>query len=82
MKKGIKFLLMVVACALVFSVNNNAYALFGKDKTEAEKQEEVKQEKADIRKMVNETLNRLYKFQPGAKSAIAKSAGYPTNQIP
>jgi lipid-binding SYLF domain-containing protein len=76
MKKGIQFLLMVVACALVFSVNNNAFALFGKDKSEAEKQEEVKQEQADIRKMVNETLNRLYKLQPGAKSAISKSAGY------
>ena len=75
MKKGIQFLLMVVACALVFSVNN-AFALFGKDKSEAEKQEEVKQEQADIRKMVNETLNRLYKLQPGAKSAISKSAGY------
>jgi uncharacterized membrane protein YsdA (DUF1294 family) len=42
MKKGIKFLLMVVAFALVFNINNNAYALFGKDKTEAEKQEEIK----------------------------------------
>jgi lipid-binding SYLF domain-containing protein len=76
MKKGIQFLLMVVAFALVFNVNNNAFALLGKDKTEAEKQEEIKQEQADIRKMVNETLNRLYKIQPGAKSAIAKSAGY------
>ncbi|MDH3332244.1 MAG: YSC84-related protein [Desulfobulbaceae bacterium] len=76
MKKGIQFLLMVVAFALVFNINNNAYALFGKDKTEAEKQEEGKQEKADIRKMVNETLSRLYKLQPGAKSAISKSAGY------
>ena len=76
MKKGIQFLLMVVAFALVFNINNNAYALFGKDKTEAEKQEEGKQEKADIRKMVNETLSRLYKIQPGAKSAISKSAGY------
>ena len=76
MKKGIQFLLMLVAFTLVFSVNNNAFALFGKDKTEAEKQEEIKQEKADIRKMVNETLNRLYKLQPGSKSAISKSAGY------
>jgi lipid-binding SYLF domain-containing protein len=76
MKKGIQFLLMVVAFALVFNVNNNAFALLGKDKTEAEKQEEIKQEQADISKMVNETLNRLYKIQPGAKSAIAKSAGY------
>jgi lipid-binding SYLF domain-containing protein len=76
MKKGIQFLLMVVAFAMVFNINNNAFALFGKDKTETEKQEEVKQEKADIRKMVNETLNRLYKLQPEAKSAISKSAGY------
>ncbi|MEJ2270875.1 MAG: YSC84-related protein [Desulfobulbaceae bacterium] len=76
MKKGIQFLLMLVAFAMVFNINNNAFALFGKDKTEAEKQEEIKQEKADIRKMVNETLNRLYKLQPGAKSAISKSAGY------
>jgi hypothetical protein len=75
MKKGIQFLLMVVAFAMVFNINN-AFALFGKDKTETEKQEEVKQEKADIRKMVNETLNRLYKLQPEAKSAISKSAGY------
>jgi lipid-binding SYLF domain-containing protein len=76
MKKGIQFLLIVVACGLVFSIDNNAFALFGKDKSEAKKQEEVKQEKTDIRKMVNETLNRLYNLQPGAKSAISKSAGY------
>jgi lipid-binding SYLF domain-containing protein len=76
MKKGIQFLFMVVAFSLVFNVNNNAFALLGKDKTEAEKQEEIKQEQTDIRKMVNETLNRLYKLQPGAKAAIAKSAGY------
>jgi uncharacterized membrane protein YsdA (DUF1294 family) len=48
MKKGIQFLLMALAFALVFNVNNNAFALFGKDKSEAEKQEEVKQEKAAI----------------------------------
>ena len=76
MKKGFQFLLMAVAFAVVFNGNNNAFALFGKDKSEAEKQEEIKQEQADIRKMVNETLNRLYKLQPGAKSAIANSAGY------
>ena len=76
MKKGVQFLFMVVAFALIFNVNNNAFALFGKDKTEAEKQDEIQQEQVDIRKMVNETVNRLYKFQPGAKSAIAKSAGY------
>jgi lipid-binding SYLF domain-containing protein len=32
--------------------------------------------RADIRKTTDETLNTLYKTQPAAKSAIAKSAGY------
>ena len=78
MKRINKYLLMAVAVALVLGFSTNAMALFGKDKeqTEAEKQEEIQQEKADIRKMVNETLNRLYSLQPGAKSAISKSQGY------
>ena len=76
MMKTNKYLFIAVAIALALTVSSNALALFGKDKTEAEKQEEIKQEKADIRKMVNETLNRLYKLQPGAKSSISKSAGY------
>ena len=76
MKKINRYLLMAVAVALVLSFSNNAMALFGKDKTESEKQEEIKQEKADITKMVNETLGRLYKLQPESKSAIAKSEGY------
>jgi lipid-binding SYLF domain-containing protein len=69
---------MAVAVALVLNFSTNAFALFGKDKeqTEAEKQEEIQQEKADIRKTVNETLAKLYEVQPSAKSAIAKSAGY------
>ena len=48
MKKISKYLLMAVAVALVLNFSTNAMALFGKDKTEAEKQEEVKQEKEDI----------------------------------
>ena len=76
MKKINKYLFMVVAVALVLNFSSNALALFGKDKTEAQKKEETQQEKVDIRKMANETLNRLYKLQPGAKSAIAKSEGY------
>ena len=76
MKKINKYLLMAVAFAMVLNVSSNALALFGKDKTEAEKQEEIQQEKADITKMVNETLGRLYKLQPESKSAIAKSEGY------
>jgi lipid-binding SYLF domain-containing protein len=34
------------------------------------------EERAEIRKTSNETLERLYKAQPAARSAIAKSAGY------
>ncbi len=34
------------------------------------------EERAEIRKATDETLSRLYAAQPGAKSAIAKSAGY------
>jgi lipid-binding SYLF domain-containing protein len=39
-------------------------------------EEEIKQEKADIRKMAKETLTRLYKAQPSAKKAVSRSAGY------
>ncbi len=42
----------------------------------AETKEEIKQEKAEIREVAKETLDRLYKVQPSAKQAIAKSAGY------
>jgi lipid-binding SYLF domain-containing protein len=39
-------------------------------------EEEIKQEKAEIRKMARETLSRLYKVQPSAQKAVSKSAGY------
>jgi len=43
----------------------------------ADAQTDKKTEKqADIRKMERETLARLYKSQPRAQAAIAKSAGY------
>jgi lipid-binding SYLF domain-containing protein len=42
----------------------------------AASKEEIAQARADIRKMANETLARLYKLQPSAKNAISKSAGY------
>ena len=37
---------------------------------------EIKEEKAEIRKMVNESLAQLYKLQPSAKKAVSNSAGY------
>jgi lipid-binding SYLF domain-containing protein len=42
----------------------------------AASKEEIQQKRADIRKMANETLSRLYKVRPSAKEAVAKSAGY------
>jgi lipid-binding SYLF domain-containing protein len=47
-----------------------------KDKTEAEKQIEIEQEKTDIKKMAEETLARLYEMQPEAEELIDHSAGY------
>ena len=67
---------MAVAVALVLTFSTNAMALFGKDKTEAEKKEEIQQEKADIRNMVKKTLDKLYKLQPAAKKSISQSSGY------
>ena len=38
--------------------------------------EQIEQQRADIKKMANETLERLYTTQPSAKKAIQKAAGY------
>jgi lipid-binding SYLF domain-containing protein len=37
---------------------------------------EKEQARADVQKMARETLDRLYRAQPGAKALIEKSAGY------
>ena len=42
----------------------------------APSKEQVEQQRADIQKMADETLARLYKTQPGAEKAIKKAAGY------
>jgi lipid-binding SYLF domain-containing protein len=42
----------------------------------ADSKEEIEEEKAEIRNMVKETLAWLYKYQPSAKKAVSKSAGY------
>lgn len=36
----------------------------------------VEQDRADTQKMARETLDRLYKAQPAARNAVARSAGY------
>ncbi len=38
--------------------------------------EEIEKQRADIRKMASETLERLYTTQPSAKKAINNAAGY------
>lgn len=42
----------------------------------AASKEEIEKQRADIRKMADETLERLYKTQPSAKQAINNAAGY------
>lgn len=46
------------------------------DPIQAAGKEGVEQQRAELRKMANDTLQRLYKTQPSAKTLIDKSAGY------
>ena len=73
----------IAFCLLFSGIANAGLKFWEKDKTETEKQQEIKQkkidvkaEKAEVLKMTKETLNRLYKLQPAARKAIANSAGY------
>ena len=63
-----KMFLWAVVMIAVMGVSSLASAAM----TEKEK----KAAQQDVRKMANETLNRLYKVQPKAKQAVAKAAGY------
>jgi lipid-binding SYLF domain-containing protein len=65
-----KFFITTIFITLLLSMALNAVPLW------ADSKEEIKQEKADIRKMTSETLAKLYKVQPSAKKAVSKSAGY------
>ena len=65
-----KFLIITISTALLLGFAAIPVPLW------ADSKEEIKQEKADIRKMAKETLARLYKVQPSAKKAVSKSAGY------
>lgn len=62
-------LLLAFSASLALPVSAG---LFDKEKSA----DDLAKEKAEIRKMTTETLTRLYKLQPSAKQAIAKSAGY------
>ncbi len=66
----IKSFITTIIIALLLSLTVTAVPLW------ADSKEEIKQEKADLRKMAEETLARLYKVQPSAKKAVSKSAGY------
>jgi lipid-binding SYLF domain-containing protein len=65
-----KFFITVMAITLVLSFTVTAVPLWAASK------EEITKEKADIRKMSKDRLDRLYKLQPSAKDVIAKAAGY------
>jgi lipid-binding SYLF domain-containing protein len=66
----IKFFITTIATILVLAFTVAAVPSWAETKTE------IKQERAEIRKIAKETLARLYKLQPSAKSAVSKSAGY------
>jgi len=65
-----KFFITTIAITLLLGFTVTAAPLWAATK------EEIKQEKADIRKMAKETQARLYKVQPSAKKVISKSAGH------
>jgi len=46
------------------------------DASAAASAKQKEQARADVQKMARETLDRLYRAQPAAKAAVAKSAGY------
>ena len=50
--------------------------LAGATGASAVSEKEKKQGQAEVQKMARETLERLYRAQPSAKAAVAKSAGY------
>ncbi len=64
-------LLVTLASAIMMGFLFSAAPVWAakKEPTKAQKQ-------AEVRKTVNETLNRLYKLQPTSKEAIEKAAGY------
>ena len=61
-------LLMAIPLLLTFTATTGTLR--------AATKEELKQHKADVRKMAGDTLSRLYKVQPSAKKAVESAAGY------
>jgi len=69
MKVKMGLAVTVAGALLMGSLFSGAPVWAAKKGNKAEKQ-------AEVRKTANETLNRLYKLQPGSKEAIQKAAGY------
>lgn len=66
----LQFFIATIAIGMLVSITVIA------DPATAASKEEIAQAQADILKMANETLARLYKLQPSAKNVVSKSAGY------
>jgi len=67
-------MLTAAACCLIFMIlSTTSMSAFA---AEPEKKEKIEQQRAALRTMADETLQRLYVLQPSAKTAIDKSSGY------
>ena len=62
-------LLRIMLVALAIILIGSLIQVYAKEKP---KEEQIK----DIQKMAHKTLDKLYKLQPDARTAVAKSAGY------
>lgn len=65
-----RFLAAAIAVTLALGLAASAVPV------RAASKEEIEQEKASIRTMVDATLDRLYKLTPSAKGAVSRAAGY------
>ena len=66
-----KFFTSGLAIILLLGFMVNASSCWG-----AATEEQLAQQKVDIRKMASDTLERLYQTQPGARKTVEKAAGY------
>ena len=65
-----KWLIILTACFIWASF------IFFLPPVRAQKDPSKEEKRADVRKMAGDTLSRLYKFQPSAKKAVERAAGY------
>jgi lipid-binding SYLF domain-containing protein len=72
MMKTNNFLFLLVFAIFFWTSSSFAVSPVWAQKTDTAKE----QKKAEVRKAVKDTLNRLYKLQPSSKKAIQNAAGY------